>query len=188
MLDAVPEKLNPVIRPVMDCIKKEENEQLQVQWNCLKIMWHISVVHKECMRPFSFGTFKVRLTHKILSGRVMGTAYCYIVIATSFLTQLPEKAITKTKFANQFLVVLLLNHLKRQNLLMHQKRKMTLKVSEVGNENVFTEKAGYLELQYGENPNEMSWSLRKKALESALFGLRKYKLALKHWLQSHKSK
>ena len=31
MLDAVPEKLNPVIRPLMDCIKKEENVHLQVR-------------------------------------------------------------------------------------------------------------------------------------------------------------
>jgi hypothetical protein len=29
-LDALPEKLNPVIRPLMDCIKKEQNQEIQV--------------------------------------------------------------------------------------------------------------------------------------------------------------
>ena len=29
-LDALPEKLNPVIRPLMDCIKKEQNKEIQV--------------------------------------------------------------------------------------------------------------------------------------------------------------
>jgi len=29
-LDVVPDKLNPVIRPLMDCMKKEENYTLQV--------------------------------------------------------------------------------------------------------------------------------------------------------------
>ena len=35
VLDAVPDKLNPVIRPLMECIKREENILLQVrteQW------------------------------------------------------------------------------------------------------------------------------------------------------------
>jgi Domain of unknown function (DUF3535). len=30
MLKCLPEKLNPVIKPLMESIKKEENEQLQV--------------------------------------------------------------------------------------------------------------------------------------------------------------
>lgn len=35
-------------------------------------------------------------------------------------------------------------------------------MSKVANENVFVEKGGYWELQYGENPSEMSWRLHKK--------------------------
>ena len=31
VLDAVPDKLNPVIRPLMECIKREENTLLQVR-------------------------------------------------------------------------------------------------------------------------------------------------------------
>jgi hypothetical protein len=40
MLKCLPEKLNPVIKPLMESIKKEENEQLQVcsedchVWRC----------------------------------------------------------------------------------------------------------------------------------------------------------
>lgn len=36
-LDALPEKLNPVVRPLMDVIKKEENESLQVNTRIIMI-------------------------------------------------------------------------------------------------------------------------------------------------------
>jgi hypothetical protein len=38
MLRCLPEKLNPVIKPLMESIKKEEDEQLQVCWDTVTIM------------------------------------------------------------------------------------------------------------------------------------------------------
>lgn len=40
MLRCLPEKLNPVIKPLMESIKKEDNEQLQVCWD----VFHISYI------------------------------------------------------------------------------------------------------------------------------------------------
>ena len=39
MLKCLPEKLNPVIKPLMESIKKEENERLQVCFEDFRVWW-----------------------------------------------------------------------------------------------------------------------------------------------------
>jgi len=39
MLKCLPEKLNPVIKPLMESIKKEENERLQVCFEDFHVWW-----------------------------------------------------------------------------------------------------------------------------------------------------
>lgn len=48
-LNALPEKLNPVVRPLMDVIKKEENESLQVKHNRVSVCSNLYINMKKCL-------------------------------------------------------------------------------------------------------------------------------------------